>query len=173
MTAPLIRLATEADLPHIQHIYNEAVATSVATFDDRPRSDADQRAWFDAHGPAYPATVAVAHDGTVLGYASLSEYNTKLAYRPTVENSVYLAPAARGQGVGTLLLADLVRRAREVGYHSIIALISGGNDVSVALHLRQGFEPIGTIREAGFKFGRWVDVALLQLRLDEAPVPRL
>ncbi|HEY0559834.1 MAG TPA: N-acetyltransferase, partial [Frankiaceae bacterium] len=61
----------------------------------------------------------------------------------------------------------------EVGYHSIIALISGGNDVSVALHLRQGFEPIGTIREAGFKFGRWVDVALLQLRLDEAPVPRL
>jgi L-amino acid N-acyltransferase len=173
MAAPTIRLATKTDLPHIQAIYNEAVATSVATFDDRPRDDGDQRAWFDAHGPEYPVTVAVAPDGVVLGYASLSRYNPKLAYRPTVENSVYLAPAARGQGVGTLLLADLVRRAGEIGYHSIIALISGGNDASVALHLRQGFQPVGTIREAGFKFGRWVDVSLLQLRLDDAPAPRL
>ena len=109
--------------------------------------------------------VVAERDGEVLGFASLSAFRERAAYRTTVENSIYVRRDAHGQGVGRLLLTELVERARRHGYHSIIARIAGANPASIALHERLGYELVGVEREVGRKFGRWLDVTEMQLML--------
>lgn len=165
--APLpfsIRPATIGDLPAIEEIYNEAGIATTASFDLAPRSLEEARVWFDAHGSAHPIFVAEL-DGRVIGWASLSPYSSKAAYRYTVEDSVYVHRDFRRRGVGKALLAAVVKAATELGYRAVVAKIAEGNEASLALHRRAGFVYVGTLVAVGCKFGRWLDVDLLELLL--------
>ena len=172
-----LRAARDADLPRIAAIWNHEVLCSDSTTDTEPRDPAAQREWFAWHTERYPvvvATVAVATvtadgpdlDGEVVAYGSLSPYRPKPAFARTVEDSVYVACDHRGAGLGGLILAELVRRARALEHHSIVARITARNAASLRLHARHGFREVGVERESAYKLGRWHDVAIMQRRLD-------
>ena len=163
---PKVRLARATDLPGIAAVYNHAILNSTATFDVEPWDAARQRRWLREHRRPYAVIVAVDGD-TVLGWASLSPFRAKAAYQYTAENSVYVRDDLRGNGIGRLLLARLVEVAAENGFHSVIARIAGDNPVSVRLHERYGFRTVGVEREVGHKFGRWLDVVVMQVMVGE------
>jgi L-amino acid N-acyltransferase YncA len=156
--------ATPADLPRINEIYNHYVLYSTATYQDEPEKIESRQAWFDRHGAAYPVTVA-REDGAIVGWASLSPYHARSAYRMTVECSVYVDPQCHRRGVGKALMHDLITRARTAGHHTIIGLIDSDQAASLGLHKLLGFVPVAHLREVGFKFGRWLDVIYVQLIL--------
>ncbi len=157
-----VRLARATDADVIRLIYNAEVTGSTATFDLVPRTVDEQLAWLAEHRGPYPAIVAVDDGETVLGFGSLSEYKNRPSYATTVENSVYVGAAHRGQGVGRLLLEELVELATRHGFHSVIARVGGDNTTSIALHRDCGFTLVGVEREVGRKFNRWLDVTVLQ-----------
>jgi L-amino acid N-acyltransferase len=157
-----IRLARSGDAEAIRTIYNAEVTGSRVTFDMIPRTLEEQLAWLESHDGAHPAIVAVNSAGTVVGFGSLSPYRPRPAYRTTVEDSVYVDNAARGMGVGRLLVEELVNLAQLHGFHAVMARIVGGHEASIGLHSSCGFELVGIEREVGRKFGRWLDVALMQ-----------
>ena len=159
-----VRLVEPADAEALRDIYNREVEGSTVTFDMVPRTLSEQAAWIDEHSGSYPALVAVA-DGAVVGYASLSPYRPRPAYATTVESSVYVHHAARGLGVGATLMEAIVESAAAHGFHSIIARIVGDHEASIALHAKVGFEVIGREHEVGRKFGRWLDVVIMQRML--------
>ena len=162
----IIRPATEADLEAILQIYNEAVLTTTASYDYEPRTLEHRKQWFRDHqAQNYPVFVAVNPEGGVIGWSALNRYHDRPGYRYTTENSIYVSPAAQGQGVGKLLLPPLIQAARELGLHAIIAAIDAANDVSIRLHARFGFVQVGHFKEVGFKFDRWLDVVYMQLLL--------
>ena len=157
----LLRLATLDDAEPIRQIYNLEVTTSTATFDLVPRSLDEQRTWLAERSGA--RAVLVAEDGgEVCGFGSLSPWRDRPAYATTVEDSVYVHRAHQGQGVGRRLLSELVATATAHGFHACMARIVGGHQASIALHQRCGFELVGTEREVGRKFGRWLDVVLME-----------
>jgi phosphinothricin acetyltransferase len=160
-----VRVVERRDAEAIRAIYNLEVAESTVTFDLVPRTLDEQVEWIDEHSGGHPAIVAVGEGGDVLGFGSLSPYRDRPAYRPTVENSVYVRRDVRGAGIGRLLLDELVRLAAAQGFHSMIARIVGGHAASIALHEACGFETVGTEREVGRKLGRWLDVVLMQRML--------
>jgi L-amino acid N-acyltransferase YncA len=160
-----LRLAERRDAEAIRSIYNPEVLESTVTFDLVPRSLADQLAWLDDHSGGHPAIVATDGADAVLGFASLSPYRPRAAYSTTVEDSVYVHRDARGVGVGAALLGELMRLGTAHGFHSAIARIVGNHEASIALHSGCGFSTIGTEREIGRKFGRWLDVVLMQRML--------
>jgi L-amino acid N-acyltransferase len=157
-----LRLARPDDAEAIRRIYNREVTESTATLDLVPRTAADQASWMEDHSGAYAAVVAVAPDLAVAGFASLSPYRTRPGYSTTVEDSVYVDADHRGAGVGRLLLSELVRVAQASGFHTVMARITAPQEPSLALHRSCGFELVGIEREVGRKFGRWLDVALMQ-----------
>lgn len=159
-----VRDAVPADGDRIAAIWNHEVLWTDATTDTEPRDARAQRAWLERHTGAYPAVVAVAGDA-VLAYGSLSPYRPKPAFARTVEDSVYVERGRRGAGLGTLILGELVRRARELGHRSMLARITSGNDASLRLHRRHGFSVVGVEHEVAFKLGRWLDVTVMQLPL--------
>ena len=159
------RLVEPRDAEATRAIYNVEVLESTVTFDITPRSLADQQVWIAEHSGGHPAIVAVDDDETVLGFASLSAFKPRAAYAPTVEDSVYVHRDARGDGIGELLLRDIIRLGSDHGFHSAVARIVGGHEASIALHRKCGFEEIGCEREVGRKFGRWLDVLLMQRML--------
>ncbi len=159
-----IRLATVEDLAAINDIYNHFVLHSTCTYQEEPETMADRRAWFQNRAPAHPVTVAVVAN-EVVGWAALSPYHRRAAYRHTVENSVYVAHAYHGRGIGRMLLQDLIDRARAIGHHSMIGVIDAEQAASIRLHESMGFREVGRMRDLGFKFGRWLDVQYLQLML--------
>jgi len=160
-----VRLAEPRDAESVRRIYNAEVVGSTATFDLRPRTPEEQAAWMDDHRGTYPVVVAVDDEDRVLGFGSLSTYRDRPSYATTVEDSVYVDTAHRGNGVGRALLEELVRLATLHGFHSMIARIGGDNTASIALHQACGFEEVGVEREIGRKFNRWLDVAVLQRML--------
>ena len=159
------RLVEPRDAEATRAIYNVEVLESTVTFDITPRSLADQLVWIAEHSGGHPAIVAVDDDDTLLGFASLSPFTPRAAYAPTVEDSVYVHRDARGRGVGEVLLREIVRLGTDHGFHSAVARIVGGHEASIALHRKCGFEEIGCEREVGRKFGRWLDVVLMQRML--------
>jgi L-amino acid N-acyltransferase len=160
-----LRAATIDDLPDIVAIYNDAVLRTTATADYHPQSLAQRRDWFDAHQrDGLPMWVAV-EAGQLVAWASLNRYHVRPGYRFTVDNSIYVAAHARGRGAGRALLERLVQDARGLGMRSVVAVIDGSNAVSIALHERLGFQEVGRIQDAMFKFDRWLDVVYLQLSL--------
>jgi phosphinothricin acetyltransferase len=159
------RLAEPRDAEAIRRIYNVEVLESTVTFDLVPRTLADQLAWIEEHSGGHPALVAVDDADEVAGFASLSPYRPRPAYAPTVEDSVYVDRDRRGEGIGRRLLGDLVVLAADHGFHSVIARIVGGHDASIALHRACGFDEVGREREVGRKFGRWLDVVVMQRML--------
>jgi phosphinothricin acetyltransferase len=157
-----VRLATRDDAEAVMDIYNREVVGSTVTFDMVPRTLEDQLQWLDEHSGAHPAVVAVDDQDRVRGFGSLSPYRSRPAYRMTVEDSVYIHGDARGQGVGKLLLSELLVVAEAHGFHSVMARIVDGHEASIALHRSCGFDLIGVERQVGRKFARWLDVALMQ-----------
>jgi len=160
-----VRLVERRDADATRAIYNREVLESTVTFDMVERTTDEQLAWIDAHRGAHAAVVLVDEADAVLGFGSLSPYRSRPAYATTVEDSVYVHRDHRGRGYGQRLLEDLVGRARQHGFHSIIARIVGGHAASIALHDRCGFEYAGTEREVGRKLNRWLDVVLMQRML--------
>ncbi len=161
VSPPSVRLAQPDDAEAIRAIYNREVTGSTVTFDLVPRSPDAQRAWLAAHAGVHPAVVAV-RDGVILGFGSLSAYRPRPAYATTVEDSVYVRHDARRQGVGAAILGELVRLATTHGFHAVMARIAGGHDGSIQVHRACGFELVGVEKEVGRKYGRWLDVVLMQ-----------
>jgi L-amino acid N-acyltransferase len=159
-----VRLAVRRDAPGIRAIYNHYVTESTALFDMVPRTLDEQVQWLDDHAGGHPAVVAEV-DGEIVGFGSLSRFRSRPAYATTVEDSVYLQASHQGRGIGRRLLEELVRLAALHGFHAVIARITGGNDASIRLHARCGFEVVGTEREVGRKFGQWLDVVEMQRML--------
>ncbi len=159
-----LREAREDDLGAINAIYNHYVTHSTCTYQETPETIEGRREWFQRHGPAYPVTVAES-DGEIVGWGALSAYHVRSAYRHTVEDSVYVAEAHRGHGIGSALLRDLIERARTLGHHAIIASIDASQAASIALHARSGFVEVGRFSQIGYKFDRWLDVVYMELLL--------
>jgi phosphinothricin acetyltransferase len=159
-----IEPACRRHLQAITEIYNDAVVNTTATFDSAPRTIEEQEAWMDAHGDRYPIIIA-SIDVELVGWGSLSAHGDRDCYRNTAEDSVYVRSDFRGRGIGTRILDVLVGEARRSGYHALIARIDAGNEASIALHAAAGFEEVGMLREVGYKFGRWLDVVLMELLL--------
>lgn len=166
----ILREATAADLPRLAEIYNDILATTDAIWNDAP-VDAENRAqWLAARRTqGYPVLVAE-EEGRVLGYASFGDFRPFSGYRLTVEHSVHLAVEARGRGVGRVLMQALIEAAREAGKHVMVGAIGASNAASIALHEKLGFTHVGMMPEVGVRQGRWLDLVLMQLRLDAAPV---
>jgi len=161
-----VRAATEADVPAIRDIYNYEVMNGWATFDIEPKTLNDRLQWF--RETQHPHHIIVAEDaGEVVGWGCLRAFHERLAYRFTASSSVYIHRDNRGRGVGKLIQERLIGLAREGGFHSIMAGISQDNPASERLHTGLGFTPIGTEREVGYKFERWLDVTWYQLLLGE------
>ena len=162
-----IRDARVEDLPSVREIYNHYVANSTVTFDEKPLTLASLRSKFQhATKLGMPFLVAANPTGQILGYAYVYPWKEKAAYRFTVENSIYLGPAATGKGLGKELLAELITRSREAGLKEIIAVIADkGADASIAMHRKFGFKEIGHMGKVGYKFDRWLGTVLLQKSL--------
>ena len=159
-----IRLAGAADAEAIRAIRNEVIEHSTAMWTTKPVSPADGRSWLAENLARRSAYVAEA-SGQVIGYANWSPWRPKDGYRHTVEDSVYLTAGAQGRGLGADLLRTLITAAGDAGAHVMMASIEASNTRSVALHERLGFELVGTAREVGTKFGRWLDLAIMTRRL--------
>jgi L-amino acid N-acyltransferase YncA len=156
-----VRLARIEDAEALRAIYNVEVQDATVTFDLVPRTLNEQREWMTARSGAH--AVVVAEDGDeVVGFASLSPYKERPAYRTTVEDSVYVRRDQQGRGVGKALLTELLTLANQHGFHAVVARIVGGHEASIALHQGAGFSVVGTEREVGRKLGRWLDVVVMQ-----------
>lgn len=163
-----LRPAREPDLPQITAIYSNAVLHGTASYEYDAPDLAEMTARFSAiTSAAYPYLVAQ-DDGRVLGYAYASAFRTRPAYRFMVEDSIYIAPDAQGQGLGTLLLGELLARCEALGFHQMIAVIGDAavNLASARLHAAMGFAECGRITGSGFKFERWCDTLLMQRALN-------
>lgn len=153
-------------------ILNEAIANSTAIYDYKPRSRAQMKDWFAAKASAaYPVLGAVDGAGGLLGFATYGAFRNWPAYKYTVEHSVYVEHTQRGQGIGRILLARLIEHARRDARHVMVGGIDATNEASLALHRAFGFKHAGTIHQAGFKFGRWLDLTFYQLILDSPANP--
>jgi len=159
-----LRLATQADLPIINDIYNHYVVNSTCTYQMEPERMEDRLKWFAAHGPKHPGTVAEG-EGKVLGWGSLSQFHRRATYANTVENSIYVHHEQRRKGIGSVILADQIRRTREIGHRTILAIIDADQAGSIGLHERFGFARAAHLKQLGFKFNRWLDVVYMQLML--------
>lgn len=170
----LIRDAVDSDAGAIAAIYNDAVANTTAIWNEVTVDGANRAAWMaDRRRLGYPVLVAVdPADQSVIGYASFGDWRAFDGYRHTVEHSVYVRGDRRGGGIGGALMLALIDRARTIGKHVMVAAIEAGNAPSIALHERLGFRRTGLMPQVGMKFGRWLDLAFLQLILDDHPVPR-
>jgi len=167
ITEPTIRLATEQDLPAMVEIYNYYIQNSVVTFDMEPMVLADWTAkfkWINDLG--LPFIVAQSPSGQIIGFAYVAPWRQKAAFKRTVEDSIYLRPAAIGKRVGTKLLTELLTLSKAAGVKEVVAVISDkGAESSIALHERFGFKHQGHLGKVGFKFGRWLGTVLMQKSL--------
>ncbi|KIL49142.1 GNAT family N-acetyltransferase [Jeotgalibacillus campisalis] len=160
-----IREAQQKDLTEMAAIYNEAIEKTVATFDLRRQTIEERQAWFNKYGGRHPLLVAEL-DGKVAGYSSLSPFRDKEAYSDTVELSIYISSDYQGKGIGKLLMEEILLRAAKLDHHVVIGGITGGNEASVKLHEKFGFEFAGCFKEVGYKFDQWQDVHFYQLILN-------
>jgi L-amino acid N-acyltransferase len=159
-----LRLATKADLPQINDIYNYYVSNSTCVWTTHLCTEQEREQWFTSHDEATPVLVA-AQNGKIVAWGTFSSFQTACTFHKTVENSIYVHHEFQRQGIGRQLLAELVYRAREAGFGSIVAAISADRAASLALHQAAGFQEVGRFQAVGYKFDRYLDLVYLQLRL--------
>jgi len=159
-----IRTVEERDLEAIRKIYNYWVSNSVASFDTAEQSAEDRLEWFRRHKEAGLPVIVAEKQGEIIGWASLSAFHTRCAYSQTVEPSVYVHKDNLERGVGRSLLAELLSRAEQNGYHTVVALICSENSASISLFAALGFKEVGRLEQVGRKFDRWLDVTYMQKR---------
>lgn len=162
-----IRPAREEDLPALLEIYNYEVEHGAATLDLNPRTPKEWKAWYSNHQSDTHFILVSEKNGVLTGYASLSEYRQKEAYSSTVELSVYISPDHRRQGAASALMGAVLDRARECGkLHSVVSVITAGNEASEKLHRKFGFTFCGTLHQVGFKNGKFRDIDNFELMLE-------
>ena len=167
-----VRDADTADIDGIVAIYNDAVVHTTAIWNEKTIDAANRTAWLaERRRAGYPVLVAIDADGAVAGYASFGDWRAFDGYRHTVEHSVYVRQDRRGAGIGKTLMVALIDRARGIGKHVMVAAIEAGNTGSIELHKKLGFKEVGLLPEVGTKFGRWLDLAFLQLKIDSRAEP--
>ena len=155
----VIRKPERADIPALLDIYNYEVENGVATLDINKKTAEEWEKWYDNHNIGNHPLIVCECEGKVAGYATLSTYREKEAYKSTVELSVYVSPDHRRRGVGTLLMDAIITMAKEdESIHTVVSVITSGNEASCRLHEKFGFEYCGRIKEAGIKFGKFVDI---------------
>jgi len=157
----IVRKAKLCDLKEITEIYNNAIENTVATFDTKTKSLEEQIKWFNNHGKRYPIIVAE-KNGDIIGWSALSKYSTKCAYADTVELSLYVKNKHQGEGIGKILMKKIIKAGEKAGLHVILVRITDGNKISIHLHEMFGFEHVGVLKEVGYKFGKCLDVYLMQ-----------
>ena len=162
----LVRPATRGDLDGCTRIYNHYVETSVATFDTQSLVGESAERWFDCHQNSVHPLLVAEQAGAVVGYGSLSPWSTKDAYSKTCEVSVFVSPNHQRRGAGEALLNALTRAAAPLGYRCLVARIEADNNASLALFRRAGFSSVGIMHDVGFKFGRWLDVEVMELLVE-------
>jgi phosphinothricin acetyltransferase len=156
--------------PEILAIFNEAIANSTALYDYKPRTMAAMEAWFDAKQKGgWPVLGAFEEDGSLAGFASFGPFRNWPAYKYSVEHSVYVQQGKRGRGLGRSLLTATIEAAKQRDFHMMIGGIDSENTTSIRLHKSLGFTHCASVKHAGFKFGRWLDLEFYQLIL---PTPR-
>jgi L-amino acid N-acyltransferase YncA len=161
-----VRIAVEADMPAVLAIYNDAVLTTTATYDYDPRAlDSQVAILREKERDGFAMFVAQDSSARILGFATYGMFRTRPGWRFACEHSVYVDREARGRGVGSLLMPPVMAHARSRGFHSMVGVIDAANSASIALHERFGFTLCGIMREGGFKFDRWLDVAFMQALL--------
>lgn len=171
MTTATLRATQPEDLPAITDIYGIEVSQGIASFEEQTPTLAEMTdRWHSLTDQGYPHRVATLN-GAVMGYAYASSHRPRAAYRHTVESSIYLAGAARGQGIGKALMADLIAQCEVGPWTQMIAVIgNSANTTSIGLHRSVGFRMVGTFTDVGFKHGQWVDTVLMQrVLLAKAP----
>ncbi|MBA4798915.1 GNAT family N-acetyltransferase [Rhizobium rosettiformans] len=165
-TSLILRDATEADLPAILAIYNHAVAETTAIWNEILVDLDNRKAWYDLRqARGFPILVAEV-EGRIAGYASYGDWRPFDGFRQSVEHSVYVEKDHYGRGLGKALMSALIERARAGNIHVMVAAIEAGNTGSIALHKSLGFRLVGTHHEVGKKFGRWLDLTMMELKLD-------
>lgn len=153
-------------------IFNDAIASSTALYDYKPRAPEFMAGWFDAKAKGrYPVIGVESESGDLMGFASYGPFRAWPAYKYTVEHSIYVDARFRGRGLGRVLLKEVIAAAQGQDYHVMVGGIDAANAVSIKLHESLGFTHSGTVKHAGFKFGRWLDLALYQLILRTPPTP--
>ncbi len=162
----LIDCSHAAHAGAILEIFNEAIVNSTALYDYKPRAPESMVGWFKAkEAGRFPVIGMVDDSDELLGFASYGTFRAWPAYKYSVEHSVYVHKNQRGQGIGEKLMQALIARAREQQLHVMVGGIDVANSGSIALHRKLGFEHAGTIKQAAFKFGRWLDLGFYQLVL--------
>jgi phosphinothricin acetyltransferase len=156
----------------ILDILNEAIVNSTALYDYKPRPPEAMEGWFKTKDAGNFPVVGAMEGNRLLGFASYGTFRAWPAYKYTVEHSVYVHREHRGQGIGAVLMRKLIEAARWQEYHVMVGGIDATNRASIAMHEKLGFTHAGTVRHAGYKFGRWLDLAFYQLLLETPPSPR-
>jgi phosphinothricin acetyltransferase len=159
-----IRRAEPADLPAVTQIYNEAILTTTASFDTQPKTLAERTQWLASHDERHPVLVAICN-ANVVGWASLTKWSDRCAYDDTAETSFYVISEYRGQGIGRALKQAIIEEARRLKFHTLIARVAQESHESLHLNESLGFVHVGTLRQVGRKFGRLLDVHILQKML--------
>lgn len=168
----IVTCTLEAHGAAILDIFNDAILNTTALYDYKPRTPQSMTEWFDTKRAGnFPVIGAVNDDGALLGFASYGKFRPHAAYKYSVEHSIYIHREHRGRGLAPLLMQHLIDTARQQDYHLMVGGIDATNATSIRLHERLGFTHAGTIRQAGFKFGRWLDLAFYQLILETPARP--
>jgi phosphinothricin acetyltransferase len=165
-----IRTARPLDAPSIARIYNEGIRDRIATLETEERTADERRKWLVNRSDRHPVFVAERGEA-IVAWGSLNPFNPRPAYRFVADFSVYVAQAARGTGIGSLLLGHLIDAARELGYHKLVLAAFPWNESGLRLYRNHGFQDVGIYHEQGVLDGRWVDTIIMELLLDREPPP--
>jgi|JTFP01.1.fsa_nt_gb phosphinothricin acetyltransferase len=172
LTAMKIIKCTPEYASQILDIFNDAILNSTALYDYKPWTMDTMKVWFETKAQHnFPVIGIVDDEGVLMGFGSYGQFRMRPAYKYTIENSLYVHRDHRGKGLGKILLNEIISHATSQNFHSIIAVIDASNEISLDLHRKAGFTQVGVFREVGYKFGRWLDAAFLQLNLETPEMP--
>jgi len=168
----MIRYAESADLSAILDIYNDAILNTTSVYDYKPHTLEDRISWYEKKvSDGYPVLV-FEENNRVIGFASYGAFRAWPAYKYTIEHSVYVHKNHRGKGIGMKLMKELIKVANSNGYATMVAGIDSNNKISIMMHKNLGFSECGTIKKAGFKFGKWLDLTFYQYELRGPDAPK-
>ena len=172
LTAMKIIKCTPEYASQILDTFNDAILNSTALYDYKPWTMDTMKVWFETKAQHnFPVIGIVDDEGVLMGFGSYGQFRMRPAYKYTIENSLYVHRDHRGKGLGKILLNEIISHATSQNFHSIIAVIDASNEISLDLHRKAGFTQVGVFREVGYKFGRWLDAAFLQLNLETPEMP--
>jgi L-amino acid N-acyltransferase len=169
-----IRDATDEDMPAIVELYNALIPTTTVTWTEKTQTVEERRAWFSSRSVDGFPTLVAEMNGAVIGFCAYGHFRGAgmwPGYSRTVEHTIHIAESHWGAGVGRALLNELIIRAKSAGVHVLVGAIDGANTASIEFHSRLGFVEVARMSQVGHKFGRWLDLVLMQRILEERPTP--